>query len=241
MVGKNKKEETLDSRLESILKISKAVSSDLMLEDILKLIVTVIAEMLDSKICSLQLLNEAGTHLEIRATQSMIEEYNGKPPLKITEGIAGKVVREKKPIVVPDVLKDPEYKYKDIAAKEKLVSFLCVPLLVKGRVTGVINCYTTKFHKFTGAEIKTLMTIASQAAVSIENADLLVRTKVIQEELENRKLIEIAKDILMTDMNVTGSEAIRILQKYSMNSRKPIKEVAQALILSRDLKTVPKQ
>lgn len=236
MAKKIKKTSKSSDTIEAISKISKAISSDLYLEDILKLIVTVTAEVMNSRICSLMLLDDKKQYLDIRATQSISEEYIGKKPLAKSEGVAWKVVLQNKPIVVPDVTKEPEYKYKDIAVKEKLVSLLCVPLAVKGKVIGVLNCYTSEPHKFTPTEINVLTSVANQAAIAIENTELMVKTKVIQEELETRKVVERAKGILMNQEGLSEEDAFRRIQKYSMDRRKPMKEVAEAIIVAHDMK-----
>lgn len=232
----SKKISETDQQIEALTKISKAISSDLYLEDILKLIVTVTAEVMNSRICSLMLLDEKGEKLIIRATQSISEEYNKKPPLKVGEGIAGKVVKENRPVAVLNVLEEEEYKYKDIAKKEGLVSLLCVPLSVKGKAIGVLNCYATIPHKFTPTEINVLTTVASQAAIAIENTELIVRTKVVQEELLTRKAVERAKGILMREEGLSEQDAFRKIQKYSMDSRKSMREIAEAIILTDQLK-----
>lgn len=190
---------------------------------------------MDSKICSLMLLDEKRKKLFIRATQSISQEYNEKPPLSIGEGIAGKVAKKNKPIAVFDINGEEEYKYKDIAKKEGLHSLLCIPLSVKGRVIGVINCYTSYSHEFSKTEINMLTSVANQAAVAIENTELMVKTKVIQEELETRKLVERAKDILMKRLKLSGEEAYRRIQKQSMNTRKSMREVAEAVLLTEQL------
>jgi len=222
--------------IEALSKISRAISSDLYLEDILKLVVTVTAEVMNSRICSLMLLDEKKGNLAIRATQSISEEYIKKEPLKKGEGVAWKAIRENKPIVIPDVLKDAGYKYKDIAEKERLVSLLCVPLAVKNRTIGVLNCYTSKPHKFTNTEISVLTSVANQAAIAIENTELMVKTKVIQEELETRKVVERAKGILMKEEGLTEEEAFRKIQRYSMDRRRSMKEVAGAIVMMHDMK-----
>lgn len=223
--------------VEALSKISKAISSDLYLEDILKLVVTVTAEVMNSRICSLMLLDEKKENLAIRATQSISEGYIKKQPLKKGEGVVWKVVQENKPVVIPDVLKDAGYKYKDIAEKEGLVSLLCVPLAVKNRAIGVLNCYTSKPHKFTKTEINVLTSVANQAAIAIENTELMVKTKVIQEELETRKVVERAKGILMKEEGLTEEQAFRKIQRYSMDRRRPMKEVAGAIVMMHDMKT----
>ncbi|MFA4888914.1 MAG: GAF and ANTAR domain-containing protein [Candidatus Omnitrophota bacterium] len=229
---------TFQEQIKALSKISKAITSELYLEDILRLIVTVTAEALDSNICSLMLLDEKTNSLVIRATQSMSQEYNQKPPLKIGEGIAGKAAAENKPIAVRDVTREKEYKYQDIARKEGLRSLLCVPLAVKGKVIGVINCYTTAAHDFTETEIEILTSIANQAAVAIENTELIVKSKVIQEELEMRKRIERAKGLLMQQEALSEEQAYLRIRKYSMDNRKSMREVAEAIILASDMKKV---
>jgi len=227
---------TFGDQIKALSRISKAITSDLYLEDILRLIVTVTAELLGSNICSLMLIDEKSGLLVVRATQSISEAYNKKPPLKIGEGIAGKAAKENKPIAVKDVNKEKEYKYKDIAKKEGLSSLLSVPMAVKGRVIGVINCYTSRPHDFSETETDVLTTIANQAAVAIENTELMVKSKVIQEELETRKRIERAKGILMRDETLTEEQAYLKLRKYSMDNRKTMREVAEAIILAADMR-----
>jgi GAF domain-containing protein len=127
---------------------------------------------------------------------------------------------------------DPYYKEKDLARRMGLVSMLSMPMRVKDRVIGVINCYTSYPHVFSELETNILTAVANQAAVAIENTELMVKTKVIQEELEKRKLIERAKDLVMRRLDLSGDEAYRWLQKRSMDTRKSMREVAEAVLLT---------
>ncbi|MBN2097869.1 MAG: GAF and ANTAR domain-containing protein [Candidatus Omnitrophica bacterium] len=219
----------------ALTKISEAITSDLYLEDILKLIVSVTAETMGSKICSLMLLDSSREELEVKATQSVSEAYNKKPNIKVGIGIAGKVFKEAKPITVSDVRKDVRYLNRDIAKKERLCSLLSVPLVFKGKAIGVLNSYTSSPHKFSKNEINILRSIANQAAVVIENFRLVVETKVIKEELESRKAVERAKGILMKQQGLSEQEAYQRIRKYSMDNRKSMREVSEAIILSEDL------
>lgn len=236
MAAKTRRTISHARQLEAISKVSRTITSNLYLEDILKLIVTVTAEITDSKICSLMLLDEKTGELVLKATQSMSEVYNKKPPLKVGEGIAGKVASISKPIAIYDLSKEPEYKYKAIAAKEGLRSLLSVPLAVKGRVIGVLNNYTSYPHKFTKTETDILTTVANQAAIVIENAELMVKTKIVQEELETRKVVERAKGILMREQGLSEEDAFRKIQKQSMDLRKSMREIADAIILMEKMK-----
>jgi len=222
-------------QIEALSRISGAITSDLYLEDILRLIVVVTAEVMNSKICSLWLLDEKEKRLKIRATQSMSKEYVKERSLKLGEGVVGYVAKENKALVVPDIQKEPLFKEKELARKEGLISVLSVPMRVKERVIGVINCHTSTPYKFTETDKNVLTTVANQAAIAIENTELMVKTKVIQEELENRKLVERAKDIVMRDRGLSGEEAFRRIQKQSMNTRKSMRAVAEAIILAEQI------
>ncbi len=230
------KKSNINKEIEALYKISSAITSDMYIEDILKLIVNVTAEVFKSKICSIFLYDEKEKVLKIRATQAMSEEYLKKPPLKIGEGITGKVFETKKPMIVEDVRKEKEYKFRDIAIKEGLVSMLSVPMIVKNKTIGVLNVYTTHPYKFTEKEIEIISSIANQAAIVIENTELLVKTKILEEELEARKKIEKAKGILMKEENLSEEQAYDKIRKYSMNRRISMKEVAEAIILTYEIK-----
>ena len=145
---------------------------------------------MNSKICSLMLLDPERKELVVKATQSISERYNKKPNLRLGEGIAGRVAQENKPICVLDVRQDSRYLNRDIAEKEGLYSLASVPLAVKGRVIGALNCYTSRQHKFTRPEMGILTAVAAQAAVAIENAELDLRARSAEEALVTRKAVK---------------------------------------------------
>ena len=70
----------------------------------------------------------------------------------------------------------------------------------------------------------------------IENAELMVKTKVIQGELETRKLVEKAKGILMRQHGLSEDEAFKKIQKQSMDTRRSMRDIAEAIILIDSMK-----
>jgi len=159
--------------INALLEISKAIASGLYLEDVLRLIVTVTANLMDSKICSLWILDAKEQKLKLKATQSISEEYLKERSLAMGEGVVGHVALHNQPMAILNVLKEPLYKEKELAKKEDLVSMLSVPMCIKGRVIGVINCYTSYPHPFSKNEEEMLTTVANQAAICIENSGLM--------------------------------------------------------------------
>lgn len=167
--------------LSTLAEVSKTVTSPLYLEEILRLIVEMASRMLDAKTCSLMLIDEETGELVIAAAQSAGAAYLNRPHIKVGDGIAGLVAREGKPIAVVDVLSDVRFQSKEMAEQEGLRALLSVPLVVRDRVIGVFNCYRSRPHRFTDAEVKLLTTLANQTALAIENANLVVRSAIIRE------------------------------------------------------------
>ncbi len=222
----------------ALMEISQAITSDRYLEDILKLIVMVTAKVTGVDVCSLWLIEENNREriIRLKTTQAIEHEYVKDRALKMNEGVVGLVATENKPLIVKDVLCNPVFKEKEMAKKLNLVSMLGVPLCVKDEeVIGVLNCFTNNPHDFTETEINLVRAVANQAAVAIYNTKLMFDAQVIREELETRKLVEKAKEIIMHRKQIKGEEAFKWLRKRSMDSRKSMREIADALILSNEL------
>ena len=230
--------ETQDKYIKALMDISKAITSDLYLEDILRLIVMVTARVTGVEICSLWLIDETVSPpmIRLKATQAIDSHYVRDRSLHLDEGVVGYVVTHKCPLNVEDVLKEPKFKEKEMARKLGLVSMLSVPLQVKDKkVIGVFNCFTAHPHKFSETDVNMITTVANQAALAILNTELMVKSKVIQEELETRKLVERAKEVLMLRRNKTEEEAYSWIRKRSMDTRKSMRCVAEAILLSEEL------
>jgi len=223
-------------QIETLSQVSKTIVSSRYLKEILQLIVAMTAEMMNSTICSIMLLDEEKQELEIVATQSLSEDYRKKPNLKVGQSISGRSLKEKRPIAVKDVTREPGYMYADLARREGLCSLLSVPMMIKDRAVGVINSYTSHEHVFYDEEIKILQAVSNQAAVAIENTKLVRRSNEMEEALENRKIVERAKGVLMREKRIGEDEAFRIIQRQSMNTRKSMKEISEAIILASEIR-----
>ena len=229
--------EIYDKHIKALMDISRAITSDLYLEDILKLIVMVTAKVTGVEICSLWLIDDSTTPKKIRlkATQAIDPDYVKDRSLNMEEGVVGFVATHKRPLIIKNVLKEPLFKEKDMAKKLGLASMVSVPLQIKDeKVIGVLNCFTAQPHEFSETEVNLITTVANQAAAAIINTELMVKTKVIQEELETRKLVERAKEVLMRRRKMNGNDAFRWIQKKSMDSRKSLRLVAEAILLSEE-------
>ena len=165
-------------QIETLARVSHTIAEGRYLEEMLHLVVAMTAAMMGSKICSIMILDEPSGELKIAATQSLSEAYRGKT-LKAGDSISGRAMREGRPVIVADVTRDPDYRFPEIARLEGLCSLLCVPMILKTRSIGVINCYTATPHPFTPEEVALLQAVANQAAIAIENTRLLERSSIV--------------------------------------------------------------
>lgn len=219
------------SQFDRLVKVSETIASEKYLDEILNLIVVVTAEMLDSKICSIMLLDEKKNELSIKATQSLSDDYKKKPNIKVSQSLSGEAILARKAKMYFDVRMEEKYAHRDLAIKEGLTSMLSVPMVVKDRIVGIISVYTKRPHIFSQEEINVLQMVANQAAIAIENTKLVEETVKAKEALEARKLVERAKGILMRLQGLSEEAAHRLIHKKSMDSCKSMKEIADSIIL----------
>ena len=169
------------NRLGALSEVAKTIAQSPYLEEILQLLVNLTAQQFNFKVCTVRLLDESRGELVLRATQASAKAYQRKRAIRLGESIAGRALEENRTQVVKDVQTEPDYIGHDLAAEQGLRSMICVPMKMQDRPIGVLSCYTTSVREFLPDEIKALETLAKQAAFSIENAKLQVRTTLMQE------------------------------------------------------------
>jgi uroporphyrinogen-III synthase len=181
------------------------------------------------------LVDEEKRELVISAARCSSPDYLHKLPLKIEDSLIGQVVREGKPLIVPNVLVEKQYHYPELARKNGLASLLSAPMVSRDKVIGTVNIYTAEQRSFSEDEIDFVKAVAGQAAIAIENARLMSETLEMKRTLEARKLIERAKGILQHKHSLTEEEAYLRLRNESRRLRRPMRDLAEAVILADDL------
>jgi two-component sensor histidine kinase len=167
--------------LSTLAEVSRAVTSPLYLDEMLKVVTEMAARVMGAQATSLRLLDEGAQHLVLRATHNITVTSEQMVAIPVGESIVGQVAATGKPIIVADVREDHRYLKRDLAKLEGWVSLLSVPLVVRDRVVGVFSCYTGKRHEFTSKEVELFQTFANQTALAIENARLVINTAVVRE------------------------------------------------------------
>ncbi len=225
-----RKMERRASQMSTLSELSKTITSEMYLEEILQLIVAATSKTMKFKITTLMLVDDDRADLVIRATQSKSKEYIRKPNIKIGESIAGRAVAESRTITEYDVRTARDYKYTEIAKKEGLVSLAAVPLKVKGKTIGVLCCYTDRPHRFTDEETQFLEALGNHAAIAIDHAKLLVRSAIIQEMHHRVKnnLQQVAS-LLRLQMHYAGERSVEQVLTESLNRILAISAVRELL------------
>ena len=176
-------------KLEALFRLAQAIISSLNPEEILQRVTTDACELMQTKICSLMLLNHARDRLELRACHGASPDYSSKPPLMVDDSLIGTVVRRNKPVQVYNVQERDAFQHIELASRDGLVSLLSVPMAFGESVIGALNVYTSEPYRYSTQDIKILSTLASLAAIAIENARLHEKMVQVEEHLrQNERL-----------------------------------------------------
>jgi len=225
-----RKLEKRTSQLSALSEVSKTITSDLYLEEILQLIVAATADSMSFKICSLMLLDADKQELVIKATQSKSRDYAKRSNIKLGESVAGRALASGHAITIYDLKHAHDYASPEMARREGLSSLASIPLQVKNKKIGVLNCYTERPHHFTEEEISVLTALGSHAAIAIEHAKLMVKSAIIQEMHHRVKnnLQQVAS-LLRLQMHYVGQRSVEQVLTESLNRILAIASVHELL------------
>ncbi len=157
---------------DALVQIGKALTSTLDLPEVLEIIMAQVSRVLEPKTWSLLMVDEQTGELYFEIAVSPAAEKIKDQRLKVGEGIAGWVAQFGKPLLIGDVTKDERFDPQiDAASGFKTRSIICVPMLCKNRITGVIELINSfDDNTFTDSDLTLLAAIADFAAIAIENA-----------------------------------------------------------------------
>jgi signal transduction protein with GAF and PtsI domain len=201
------------------------------LHDVLNRVVEFTSKLVRSDSCFIYVLEDG--ELVLRASKNPHPEVVDRLKLHMGQGITGWVAEHREPVAVPaNASKDPRFTFFNELPEDTYEAFLSVPLLSRARLVGVINLQHRKSHVHTREEIRMISTIGFLVGAEIEMARLECENSNLYQLLETRKLVERAKGILQRDLAMTEEQAYLTLQRQARQKRKPLKEVAEAVVLS---------
>jgi FixJ family two-component response regulator len=175
--------------------------------------------------------------LVLRGSKNPHPEVLDRLKMRVGQGITGWVAQHREPVVVTQkAYEDPRFKVFNELPEDRFESFLSVPLVSGGRLVGVINLQSREPHRYSKRETSLVGMIGFLVGAEVERARLEGENSELSDKLESRKLVERAKGILQRDLQIGEEEAYRTLQRESRQRRKSMKEFAEAIVLSDDLK-----
>lgn len=205
------------------------------LHAVLNQIVGFIETLLSCDSCFVYVLEE--NELVLRASKNPHPDVIDHLGLRIGQGITGWVAEHREPVTIDSgALRDPRFQVFRDLPEDSFEAFLAVPILARGRLVGVINVQHRQPHHYTPWEVQTVSTVGFLVGAEIEMARLESENNALLGQLESRKLIERAKGLLQRDHNIKEEEAYRMMQKESRQRRKSMREIAEAVILSEELR-----
>jgi uroporphyrinogen-III synthase len=235
--------EPVSSHVALLHRISNIVSSELSLDEMLGEIVGLTVQVTDCDACLVYLLDRDTDEVVLRASQVPHAGAIGNLRMKVGEGVTGWVAEHKSVVALSSkAAADARFKRFQTLVEDTYDAFLSVPLVSGGDVIGVINVHHRQVHNHSGEEISLLTFVGEQmggaiskSTLSETNARLMEETLEMKRQLETRKLVERAKGILQQRHSLTEEEAYLRLRNESRRLRRPMKELAEAIILAEDL------
>lgn len=175
--------------------------------------------------------------LVLRASKNPHDEVVDRLKLSVGQGITGWVAQHREPVAVSqNASRDPRFKFFNELPEDLYEAFLSVPVLCRGRLVGVVNLQHRKPHVHSRREIRLISTVGFLVGAEIEMARLESENSNLTRQLEVRKLVERAKGILQRDLDINEEQAYLTLQRQSRQKRRSMKEVAEAIILSDEIR-----
>jgi len=199
--------------------------------------IKVVIHIIPADSCLIYFFDKETKQLTLVGSKKPHENAVGNIHMKAGEGITGWVAEHHKTVAIEEkAYEDPRFKFFRELPEDKYESFLSVPISDDSGVVGVINFQNKKIQKFSQEEIHTIESLVKIVASAFVSTVLSRKVNKLENQLEERKLIEKAKGVLMKFKNISEDEAFKLLRSEAMNKRKSMKDIAEAVLLVYQLK-----
>ena len=226
---------TGSSHLEFLHRISERLAIADPLHEVLDQIVGFLNEVVGADSCFIYLLE--GEELVLRASKNPHPESVDSLRIPVGQGITGWVAERRETIAISEQAGlDHRFRGFSQLPEDGFEAFLSVPILAGGRLIGVLNLQHRRPHAHPATEISLVSTIGHLVGAEVERARLDGEVAKLAVQLETRKLLERAKGILQRDLGLTEEQSYLKLQQESRRRRIPMKQVAEAVVLSEELR-----
>ena len=219
-------------------KIAARISSSAPLDVVLLEVVEFVISVVKCDSCLVYVLEDGD--LMLRASKNPHPELVNRLKLKLGQGITCWVAQHCEPVAVSsNATEDPRFKMFNELPEDRFEAFLSVPIVSGGRLVVVINVPNRAPHQYSPREISLTATVGFTVGAEVERARLEGENSMLSALIESRKIVERAKGILQREMNISEEDAYRKMQRESMQRRKSLKEIAEAVLMIESLKRRP--
>lgn len=224
-----------DSHVDVLHEISIRLGTADGFHDVLTRVVEFAAALVKCDSCLIYVLE--GDELVLRASKNLHPDVVDRLKLRVGQGITGWVAEHREPVAIPeDAAHDPRFQFFHELPEDSYEAFLSVPVMCRGRVVGVINLQHRHPHVYRRREIRMISSVGFLVGAELELARLEEANSSLAEQLQTRKIVERAKGILQRDLGLNEEQAYLALQRQSRQKRRPMKEIAEAIVLSDDVR-----
>ena len=231
------------SQITLLHRVSAIISSELSLDEMLGEIVGLTVQVTGCDACLVYLIEKTTGEIVLQASQLPHAADLGNLRMKMGEGVTGWVAEHKSVVALAsNAASDQRFKRFSALVEDTYQAFLSVPLVSGGEVIGVVNVHHREEHQHSAEEIGLLTFIGEQMGSAIsrgtlaaENARLQEAAEQLRRQLETRKLVERAKGIVQHRYKITEEEAYLRLRNESRRLRRPMRDLAEAIILAEEL------
>ena len=223
------------SEMEGLHEIGSQIAAASPLHTVLSQVVQFVSSVVQCDSCFVYVLQDSD--LVLRASMTPKPDIVDRLKLRVGQGITGWVAEHKQPVAVSEhAADDPRFQSFHELPEDRYEAFLSVPVLSRDKLVGVINVQHREPHVHGRDEIQLISTIGFLVGAEIEMARLEVENTALSELLEERKLIDRAKAVLQRELRLTEEEAYLTIQKESRQRRRTKKQIAEAILLSEDMR-----
>lgn len=159
-------------RLETLAELTQTLTATLRVEEVLNRVVNSAVELFGSSVSRLWLVEEDGGTLSLRAHAGSTSQDLGFMRMRVGEGLVGRIVETKAPLVVADLREDPRPINRERHVAEGVISYAGAPMLLGDRALGALGIALRELHEFSEEEVSLLQSLANHAAIALENARL---------------------------------------------------------------------
>lgn len=175
--------------------------------------------------------------LVLRASKNPHADLVDQLGMELGQGITGWVAEHREPVAIASgASNDPRFVVFRNLPEDHFEAILCTPILCASKVVGVITLQHQMSYQHTPNEIRLLSTLGFLVGAEIERSRLETENAQLAGRLETRKAVDRAKGILQRDLAMGEDEAYRMMQRESRQRRLSMREIADAIVLSDELK-----